>query len=112
MYAIIKLGGHQYKISEGQVIATEQTGHKSNEEFSVEDILLVGDASDDAKEPEVHLGAPRVSDASVKLRVVQLFRSKKIRGFKYKKRKGYRRQWGHRQNLQKLEVLSIQAPQK
>ncbi len=103
MYAYIRLGGHQHKVEKDQILLTDLTGHEPGAEFSCEDVLCVADGG------KMTLGKPTVSGASVKLKVVENLRSPKIRGFKYKKRKGYRRTWGHRQNLQKLQVVAINA---
>ena len=101
MYAFIKLGGHQHKVEKDQVILSDLTGHEPGSEFSCTDVLCV------ANNGELKLGKPTVDGAAVKLKVLENLRSPKIRGFKYKRRKGYRRTWGHRQNLQKLQVVSI-----
>jgi len=58
----------------------------------------------------VNIGSPAVSGAKVSLKVLEDLRGEKIRGFKYKKRKNYHRRWGHRQSLQKLQVVSIKTP--
>lgn len=101
MYAFIRLGGHQHKVEKDQVILSDLTGHEPGSEFSCTDVLCVANGG------ELKLGKPTVAGAAVKLKVLEDLRSPKIRGFKYKRRKGYRRTWGHRQNLQKLQVVSI-----
>jgi large subunit ribosomal protein L21 len=103
MYAFIRLGGHQHKVEKDQVIVSDLTGHEPGAEFSCTDVLCVANGAD------LKVGKPLVSGAQVKLKVLENLRSPKIRGFKYKRRKGYRKTWGHRQNLQKLQVVAIEG---
>lgn len=103
MYAYIKLAGHQHKVEKDQILLTEKTGHEAGKEFTCEDVLLVSGGTD------TKIGTPTVSGAAVKLKVLKDVRAPKIEGFKYKRRKGYRRSWGHRQDLQKLQVVSIKG---
>lgn len=101
MYALIELGGHQHKVEEGQVFLSERTGQTVGSQFACENVLLVADGK------EIEVGSPKVERAKVMLHLLEDVRAPRIRGFKYKKRKGYSRSWGHRQRLQKLKVLSI-----
>lgn len=103
MYAYIKLAGHQHKVEKDQVLLSEKTGHDAGSEFECSDVLLLADGK------TVKVGKPNVAGALVKLKVLEDLRGPKIRGFKYKRRKGYRRSWGHRQDLQKLQVVSIKG---
>jgi large subunit ribosomal protein L21 len=100
MYAIIKLGSQQFKVEQGQTFLSQKTGNPVGSEFESQVHLL-------AQENKVHIGTPLVGGAKVVLKVVEDLKGDKIRGFKYKKRKNYHRTWGHRQQLQKLEVVSI-----
>ncbi|HMU83751.1 MAG TPA: 50S ribosomal protein L21 [Leptospiraceae bacterium] len=103
MYAIIQIAGHQHKVKENDVILTDLTGHDISKEFKCEDVIAVGEGE------SLKVGAPFVKGASVSLKVLEDTRSPKISGMHYKKRKGIRRHWGHRQDLQKLQVLKIQG---
>ncbi len=103
MYALIQLGGHQHKVEKDQIFLSELTGEKVNSEFACEDVLLVADGKD------IKVGTPKVEQARVMLRLLEDVRAPRIQGFKYKKRKGYRRKWGHRQRLHKLQVVSIES---
>ncbi|MCB1307618.1 MAG: 50S ribosomal protein L21 [Leptospiraceae bacterium] len=103
MHAYIKLGGHQHRVEKDQVILAELTGHDAGKEFNCTDVLLVADGSN------VKVGKPLVNGAHVKFKVLADVRGPKIRAFRYKRRTGYRRQWGHRQNLQKLQVVEIKG---
>jgi large subunit ribosomal protein L21 len=100
MYAIIKLGNQQFKVEPGQKFLSQKTQNQAGTEFETPIYLL-------AQENKIHIGTPIVNGAKVVLRVLEDLKGQKIRGFKYKKRKNYHRTWGHRQQLQKLEVVSI-----
>jgi len=103
MYAIIQLTGHQHRVKKDQVILSENTGNPEGAEFDCADVMLVGEG------PGVKIGKPFVSGASVTFKVLSELRGEKLRGYKYKKRKGYHRAWGHRQDLQKLQVVDIRG---
>ena len=103
MYAIIKLGGHQHRVEKDMILLSEKTGYAQGEEFVCSDVFFVGQGSSSK------VGKPKVQGAEVKLKVLEETRAPKIIGLKYKKRKNYRRRWGHRQNLQKLQVLAVKA---
>ncbi|MDH5655116.1 MAG: 50S ribosomal protein L21 [Spirochaetia bacterium] len=101
MYAIIKLAGHQHRVKKDQIILSEATGNAEGSEFDCGDVMLVGEGSG------AKIGKPFVSGASVRFKVLSNLRGEKLRGYKYKKRKGYHKAWGHRQSLQKLQVVDI-----
>lgn len=104
MYAVIETGGKQYRVEPGDVVDVErltETGDDGSVEF--DRVLLVGD--DDG----VRVGTPVVDGASVKASLVRETRGPKIRVFKYKRRKGYRRTKGHRQELHRVRIDDIQA---
>jgi len=102
MYAVVTIGNQQFKLEQGQVFLSQKTGKDVGSEFDSPVHLL-------AQENKVHIGTPEVSGAKITIKVLEDIRGEKIKGFKYKKRKGYYRHWGHRQDLQKLEVVSISA---
>jgi len=102
MFAIIELGAKQFKVSPDQVFTAEKTGQTVGSTLEAKVLLL----SDDNK---VNIGSPNLSGAKVTLMVLEDCKAKKIQGFKYKRRKNYKRSWGHRQSLQKLQVVSIQG---
>ena len=101
MNAVIDIGSKQYRVEKKQIVYTEKVPHAIGSTFSVSQVLLVDSKGD------VKLGSPYVKDAVVKLKVLEEVKGTKIRGFKYKRRKNYYRQWGHRQRYHKLEVQSI-----
>jgi large subunit ribosomal protein L21 len=102
MYAVVTIGNQQFKLQQGEVFLTQRTNNQVGTQFESAVHLL-------AQENKVHIGTPEVPGAKVTLKVLEDLRGDKIHGFKYKKRKGYYRHWGHRQELQKLEVVSISA---
>jgi large subunit ribosomal protein L21 len=102
MYAVVKIGNQQFKIQEGQTFLSQKTENPVGSQFESQIYLL-------AQENKVHIGTPIVNGAKAVLKVVEDVKGEKVRGFKYKKRKNYHRTWGHRQPLQKLEVVSISA---
>ncbi len=103
MYAVIKTGGKQYRVSEGDRLRVETIAGEPGDELSLTEVLMLGNADD------VTVGAPLVSNASVSAKVVAHGREKKIRIIKFKRRKHYRRQMGHRQNYTELEITGISA---
>jgi large subunit ribosomal protein L21 len=100
MYAIITIGNQQFKIQEGETFLSQKTGKEVGKEFESSIHLL-------SQENKVHIGTPVVNGAKAVLKVLEDVKGDKVRGFKYKKRKSYYRKWGHRQELQKLQVVSI-----
>ncbi len=103
MFVFVELGGHQHKLSKDMIFLCEKTPHAVGSEFLCSKVLLKSEGD------KIEKGQPFVKNAQVKLRVLEDLRAPKIHGFKYKKRKGYSRRWGHRQKLQKLQVLALSA---
>lgn len=103
MYAVIKTGGKQYKVSPGDVIRVEKIDGEPGQEIELNDVLLVGDGS------ELKIGQPLVEGAKVLAVIKEQGRSRKIIVFKKKRRKNYRRKRGHRQYYTELEIKEIQA---
>ena len=102
-YAIIRTGGKQYRVSEGQILLVERLGNAEGE-HTFEDVLLVSDGNGG-----VQLGAPTVGGASVKATILGEQKAKKVLVFKKKRRKGYRRKRGHRQIHARVRIDSISA---
>ena len=101
MFAVIKTGGKQYKVSEGDVIFIEKLGLEADESYTFTEILAVG--SDDG----ITVGAPYVSGAAVTAKAIKEGRSKKIIVYKYKPKKGYHKKQGHRQSYTKVQIEKI-----
>ena len=103
VYAIIRAGGKQYRVKEGDTIHLESLSAKAGEKVVLGEVLLVG-----GSEGEARLGSPLVAKAQVVGTVLEQGRGPKIRVFKYKKRKHYRRTRGHRQAFTALRIDAIE----
>ena len=101
MYAVIETGGKQYRVREGDVVRVERLAEDVGDEVSISDVHLVADGD------KIHVGRPMVDGASVKVTVVGEGRGAKVIAFKKKRRKGYRRKIGHRQNFTALRIDKI-----
>ncbi|PKK98468.1 MAG: 50S ribosomal protein L21 [Tenericutes bacterium HGW-Tenericutes-2] len=102
MYAVIKTGGKQVRVTEGQEIYIEKLDVEAGDTYEFTEVLMVG-----GENPVI--GTPMVEGAKVVAKVVKHGRGPKIIVFKYKVRKNYRRKQGHRQSYTKLVVESIVA---
>ncbi len=103
MYAIIKTGGKQYKVSEGDEIIIEKLEVEENSSVTFEEVLAVIDG-DNAK-----IGTPKVEGAKVTATVVKNGKGPKLRIFKYKHKTNYRRRQGHRQPFTKVKIEKIEG---
>ena len=104
MHAVIKTGGKQYVVRPGDVIDIEKISGEPGEDVNFEEVLLVSADGEDVK-----VGSPVVESARVEGRIVRQKKGEKIVVFKFKRRKGYRKKAGHRQNLTSVEITSISA---
>ena len=95
-------GSKQYKVAVGDIVEVEKLGLEAGAEVTFDQVLAV--AGDDGK---LNIGTPMVEGAKVSAKVLDNFRAKKIVVFKMKRRKGYRRTQGHRQNLTRVEITAI-----
>jgi len=103
VYAIVRAGGKQYRVEKGQVLYVERLLAEAGEQVSFGEVLLV------SGEAGTTVGAPTVQKAQVLGTVVEQGRDTKVRVFKYKKRKHYKRTRGHRQPYTALRIDSIEA---
>jgi len=101
MYAVIKTGGKQYKVAPGENLKVEQIPADVGAEVIIDQVLMVGDGE------SVRLGQPVVTGVSVKATVVAHGRGEKVKIFKMRRRKHYRKHQGHRQNFTELRIESI-----
>ena len=104
MFAVIRSGGKQYKVAQNEVIVVERMAGKSGSSIDLGDVLIVGDGT------KTTVGKPTVDGAKVQATVVEHSRGDKIKVFKRKRRKGYRRTAGHRQLTTVLRISEITAP--
>jgi large subunit ribosomal protein L21 len=103
VYAIIRAGGKQYRVEKGDALRLERLDGKVGSKITLDEVLLVGGGDD------VQVGSPQVAGASVEGTVVEQDRGPKIRVFKYKKRKHYRRTRGHRQHVTAVRIDAVRA---
>ncbi len=103
MYAVIKTGGKQYKVSPGEVLRVEKLDAEIGSELEIPEVLLYSNGS------EVKVGAPYVEGVAVKVQILEHGKGKKVIVFKKKRRKGYKVKRGHRQPYTSIEVKEITA---
>ena len=103
MFAVIRSGGKQYRVNQGGSLRVEKLAGDVGSEITLDDVLMVGEEGD------VKIGAPTVDGASVSGTIVAQGRGPKLTIFKMKRRKGYRRKYGHRQDYTEIRVDSIKG---
>ena len=101
MFAVIKTGGKQYKVQEGDVLNVEKLNMEKEKKVTFDKVLLVED------EGKTLIGTPFVENALVRAEVIENFKDKKVLVFKKKRRKQYRRTRGHRQELTRIKIEEI-----
>lgn len=104
MYAVLKTGGKQYRVQEGDVIYVEKLDAEVDSTVELTEVLVVSKG-----EGELVVGKPVVEGAKVVAKVAAQGKSKKVIVFKYKRKKDYRRKAGHRQPYTKLTIEKIEA---
>ncbi len=102
MYAVIQTGGKQYRVAEGDTIRVEKLPGDVGAKVEFGDVLMIGGA-------KVKVGKPHVSGAKVTAEIVAQDRAKKIIVFKMKRRKNYRRRYGHRQPYTELRIDKVKG---
>ena len=103
MYAVVRSGGKQYKVSAGDVLRVEKLDAQVGDTITLEDVLMVSDGE------KVNVEQAKLAKAKVTARVTAQGRHPKIVVFKYKRRKRYRRKQGHRQWYTELAIENIEA---
>lgn len=103
MYAVIKTGGKQYRVSSGEKIKVEQLAAEVGSQITIDTVLMVADGD------KVSIGRPLVKGAKVKATVVDQGRGEKVRIFKMRRRKQSKKEQGHRQNFTEIQVDTISA---
>jgi large subunit ribosomal protein L21 len=101
MYAIVKTGGKQYRVEKGQTLLVERLPDDAGATVSLEPLLF---RSDDV------LFGDNLSKVKVDAKIVEHVRGEKLRVFKFKPKRGYRKRTGHRQELTRIEVTDITGP--
>lgn len=101
MYAVILTGGHQYRVEQGTVLRVEKLDAEPDAAVTFDQVLLVGEGEG------VTVGAPTVAGASVTAKVRAHGRADKVRIVKFRRRKHFRKQMGHRQHYTEIEITGI-----
>ncbi|MDT8446353.1 MAG: 50S ribosomal protein L21 [bacterium] len=104
MYAIIKTGGKQYRVEKDMILNVDKLAQEEGADFETSEVLFVKSGENDFK-----TGTPYVAGAKVTGKIVSHYKDKKIVIFKKKRRKGYKKTQGHRQNYTKIQITDIQA---
>ena len=103
MYAVIKTGGKQYKVSEGETLKIEKLEVDPGKKVTFKEVLMVADGDN------VQLGAPLIEKASVEAKVISQGKGKKVNILKFRRRKNSMKQQGHRQLFTEIQIGKIKA---
>lgn len=103
MYAVIKSGGKQHRVVEGETLKVELLDAEPGQTLTIEDVLMV------VKGTEIKIGTPVVAGAKVQAEVLGHGRHDKVRIVKFRRRKHHRKQAGHRQYFTELKITGISA---
>ena len=100
MYAIVKTGGKQYKVAEGDLVKVEKIEGEPGSSVALTPVLLVDGA-------DVTADADKLANVTVNAEIVEATKGPKIRGMHYKNKTGYKRRFGHRQQLTVLKITGV-----
>ena len=103
MYAVVRSGGKQYRVNQGGSLRVEKLPGEVGASVTLDDVLLIGG------DGGVKIGTPKVDGAQITGTILAQGRGQKIRVFKMKRRKGYRRSQGHRQDYTEIRVDEIRG---
>ena len=101
MYAIFKSGGKQYRASKGDKLKLEKINNLSGEKVVFDEVLSVGEGAD------INCGSPYLKNATVEAKILEQGKDKKVEVIKFKRRKNYKRTFGHRQQYVLVEITAI-----
>lgn len=101
MHAVIRTGGKQYRVKQGDIFNVEKLDAPVGESIVFGDVLAIGEGD------SLRVGTPVVEGASVTARIIKTDRLKKVIVFKFKRRKNYKRMRGHRQHFTRIEITQI-----
>lgn len=101
MYAVIKTGGKQYKVAQGDTLKIESLAVEIGSVVSFDEVLMVGEGE------QIKVGTPTVAGSAVKAEVLGHGRGDKIRIVKHRRRKHYHKEQGHRQNFTEVKITEI-----
>jgi len=106
MYAVFKSGGKQYRVSKGEKLKLEKLDTEVGKKVVFDQVLSVGEGKD------INIGTPYLADTTVEAKVLDEGKNKKIEVVKFKRRKNYKRNFGHRQPYSLIEVTNINTKKK
>ena len=104
MYAIIKTGGKQYKVANDSIIDVDLLNQEEGSEIEISEVLFLKTG-----ENEFKVGNPTLNGAKVTGKIIKHFKDKKVIVFKKKRRKGYRKTQGHRQQYSRIQITGIEG---
>ncbi|MDZ7717118.1 MAG: 50S ribosomal protein L21 [Balneolaceae bacterium] len=102
MYAVVEIGGHQYRVSEGDVLFVDRQHEEAGNSLTFDRIFLINDGNGN-----VNVGKPTVEGASIEATLLDNVKADKVIVFKKKRRKGYKVKRGHRQPMSQIEINEI-----
>ncbi len=103
MFAVIKTGGKQYRVQEGDVVRVEKLSGEKGGRIEIAEVLAVGEGE------QIKIGSPIVKDAKVIAEIVSQGKAPKVTIFKKKRRKGYTKKQGHRQLFSSIRIKGIEG---
>jgi len=103
MYAVIKTGGKQYRVSEGEILKIEKLEVEPGKKITFNEVLMIADGEN------VQVGSPLVDKASVEAKVISQGKGKKVNILKFKRRKNSMKRQGHRQLFTEIQIGKIKA---
>jgi large subunit ribosomal protein L21 len=103
MYAIVNINGVQTRVTPDEVVVVPRLKGEPGQKLTFDQVLLVSDGA------KIAFGQPYVKGASLTAELMEHMRGPKLHGFKFKRRKDYRRRWGHRDSLTRIKVTGIKA---
>lgn len=102
MYAVVEIGGHQYRVAEGDVLYVDKQHEETGNSITFDQVLLINDGNGG-----LDLGTPVIEGATVEATLLDQVKADKVIVFKKKRRKGYRKKNGHRQPMSQIKIESI-----
>ncbi|MEQ8821499.1 MAG: 50S ribosomal protein L21 [Sumerlaeia bacterium] len=101
MYAVLRQGTHQYRVTPGDTIQVEKISAEKGDTIDLEEVLLI------SGKDGVELGSPRLSGVTVRAQVLREGRGKKVIVYKFRRRKGFAKKQGHRQSFTELRITGF-----
>ena len=107
MFAVVQIGGKQYKVKESDIIFVEKLKGEESGTVTFNDVLAISNESSESGENNLTVGTPTISGASVSANIVKHGKNKKIYIMKYKSKKNEKKKIGHRQPYTKIQIQTI-----